>query len=316
LSREIHRKISKVAFTYDNGASFDGTGAQIQRILGIYAICKRYNIPYVHSGIGELIITPLDPFQTEAELKEYTERVNNYFTLPSNLWLEEGQSLLKLQTLTKSKVFGARVRNKTRMGRRTLFAVANPFQILNRMPNIYTLAAGDLVREKRISAKKNLILHYRRGSNTLDILPGESASRGLSNEWYIKTLRKYVNFYQDNSTDFNIKIYTDMPKSTFTYRPKDFQSHLWSYEPRYKEGEIEIVGEDIKNTLFAEFGADLTVYHGGDPLQGIIEMSEADILITSRSSYSYVGGLLNRTGKVIMPPEFWHRKLDSWILEP
>jgi hypothetical protein len=45
-------------------------------------------------------------------------------------------------------------------------------------------------------------------------------------------------------------------------------------------------------------------------------MSEADILITSRSSYSYVGGLLNLKGKIIIPSGFWHSKLNSWVLEP
>jgi hypothetical protein len=68
--------------------------------------------------------------------------------------------------------------------------------------------------------------------------------------------------------------------------------------------------------VFAEFGNNLVVHHGGDPLQGLIAMSEADILIISRSSYSYVGGLLNLSGKVIIPPGFWHTKLNSWVVEP
>lgn len=309
-------KIPKIALTYDNTASFDGTGAQVQRILGIYAVCKRFQIPYVHSEIAELIITPLDSFQTETDLKEYLQRANQYFTFPSDSRIERVETLSKLQTLTQSKLLEARIRNKVPIGKWKLIALANPFQILNQMPNIYTLAAQDLNCTKISSDKKKIILHYRRGSNTLDILPGESTPRGLSNDWYLRTLRKYVNAYQAAGINFSVEIYTDMPKSTFIYRPKVFQSHLWSYEPRFKDGEIEMFGEDIKSTIFGGFGEVLTVHHGGDPLQGLIDMSQADILITSRSSYSYVGGLLNLNGIVVMPPGFWHKKLDTWVLEP
>jgi hypothetical protein len=310
------QEFTKLALTYDNTASFDGTGAQIQRILAIFAICRRYDIPYIHSGIKELIITPLDPFQTESELLEYLKRVNNYFELPSDFELGNAREVSKLQTLSNFKLLEMRVANKLHFGKKELVAIANPFQVLNRIPELYTLAAKNLQHKSSASATKRIILHYRRGSNTLDILPGESEPRGLPNEWYTKTLRKYVTNYQELGIDFRVEVYTDMPKSSFTYTPKEFQSHLWSHEPRFKNGAVEVFGEDIKNTVFAEFGDKLIVHHGGDPLQGLIDMSEADILITSRSSYSYVGGLLNLKGKIIIPSGFWHSKLNSWVLEP
>lgn len=306
----------KFALTYDNTSSFDGTGAQIQRILAIFAICRRFGIPYIHSGIKELIVTPLDPFQTESELLEYLKRVNNYFELPSDFEVGNARKVSKLQTLSKFKLLEIRAANKFPFEKKELVAIANPFQVLNHKPELYTLTAKSLKQKSSASEIKRIILHYRRGSNTLDILPGESAPRGLPNEWYTKTLRKYVAKYQELGIDFRVEVYTDMPKSSFTYTPKEFQSHLWSYEPRFKNGAVDVFGEDVKNTVFAEFGDELIVHHGGDPLQGLIDMSEADILITSRSSYSYVGGLLNLKGKIIIPPGFWHSKLNSWILEP
>lgn len=307
---------TRIALTYDNTASFDGTGAQIQRILATFAICRRYGLPYVHSGIKELIITPLDPFQTEADLSAYLGRVNNYFELPSDYEVGNVREISRLQTLTKSSLLGIRATNKLNFGKRKIIAIANPIQILNRMPELYMLATKKLKYKTLPKAAKKITVHYRRGSNTLDILPGESAPRGLSNDWYIRTLRKYVKRFQESKIDFTIEVLTDMPKASFYYSPKQFQSHLWTYEPRFKNGLVEVFGEDLKNSVFAEFGNQLFVKHGGDPLQGLIDMSEADILITSRSSYSYVGGLLNLNGKIISPPGFWHSKLDSWVLEP
>lgn len=305
-----------IALTYDNTASFDGTGAQVQRILGVYAVCKRFKIPYVHSRIADLIITPLDPFQTESELGDYLNRVNDYFSFPSSERNIDEDSKSLLQTLTRSKLLEIRIRNKIKFGQSETIAVANPFRILNQFPNIYRLAARDLNKPSVPSPKKRIVLHYRRGSNTLDILPGESSPRALFNEWYVKTLRKYVSKYLETEEDFSVEVYTDMPKATFTYYPMTFQSNLWANEPRYSDGAIEMLGEDLQETVFHEFGKLLTVHHGGDPLQGLIAMSQADILITSRSSYSYVGGLLNLRGQVIIPPGFWHQKLDGWTLEP
>jgi hypothetical protein len=316
-SMNFKLKKPKIALTYDHAGSLDSTGAQAQRILGLYAVCKRFKLPYVHSGISELLIQPLDPFQNEKDYNEYLDRVNLFFALPSDARVNLERPTSKMQSFTKLKLMKLRIRGKIHFGKRELVALGSPFQILNQMPNIYTLAVNDLKRIAPNPAdKKKIILHYRRGSSTLDILPGEAAPRGLSNEWYLRTLRKYVEIYKDLGIDFSVEIYTDMPKSSFTYTPKDFQSHLWSFEPRFKDGAVEVFGEDLKSTVFDEFGDELIVYHGGDPLQGLIDMSEADILITSRSSYSYVGGLLNLSGKIIIPPGFWHRKLDSWVLEP
>jgi hypothetical protein len=310
-----NQKHHKFAFTYDNTASFDGTGAQIQRILAVYAICKRFNIPYFHSGISELIITPLDPFQTKLELQDYLDRVNEYFNLPSDVEMSDGRTLKQLQTLNKTTLLKIRILNMINLGRNHLIAVADPLQVINQTPDIYKLASKSLISPKPDSSKKKIVLHYRRGSNSLDILPGESKPRGLPNSWYLKVLRKYVDMYENLGIDFTIEILTDMPKSSFVYQPKDFQLSLWSYEPRFKNGKIEVIGEDIRHTVFSDFNGNLTVHHGGDPLRGLIAMGEADILIMSRSSYSYVGGLLNSGGTVVFPPEFDLGRLDSWVLE-
>jgi hypothetical protein len=312
---KANKRYRKFALTYDNTASFDGTGAQIQRILGVYALCKRFNIPYFHSGISKLIITPLDPFQTELELRNYLIRVNEYFNLPSDIEMSKDRTLKQLQTLSKITLFKIRILNMFNFGRYYLIAVADPLQVINQIPDTYKWASKSLISLKSESASKKIVLHYRRGSNTLDILPGESKPRGLPNSWYLKVLRKYVEMYRDLGIDFTIEILTDMPKSSFVYQPKDFQMNMWSYEPRFKNGRIEIMGEDIRNTVFSGIEGDLTVRHGGDPLQGLIAMGEADILIMSRSSYSYVGGLLNSGGTVVYPPEFSLGRLDSWVLE-
>lgn len=305
-----------MALTYDNSSSFDGTGAQMQRILGIYAICKSMRIPYVHSPISKMIITPLDPFQSEGELSQYLARLNSFIELPSHKIVSDFNSRKEIQALTAANLLKIRFNSKTATKNPDLLAISNPFKVLNRMPELYRLAIEDLPIHRLSNDKKRIALHYRRGSNTLDVLPGESKPRALENSWYISVLKKYTRIWNGEGIDFSIDVYTDMPKESFIYYPNEFQSDLWSYEPRYRNGEVEILGEDLRETLFSEFGNNLVVHHGGDPLGGLLAMSQADLLITSRSSYSYVAGLMNLHGKIIVPTGFWHKELKDWIIEP
>jgi hypothetical protein len=41
-------------------------------------------------------------------------------------------------------------------------------------------------------------------------------------------------------------------------------------------------------------------------------LATADVLVMSRSSFSYLGGILNRNGIVLYHP-FWHRAPSSWM---
>ncbi len=150
----------------------------------------------------------------------------------------------------------------------------------------------------------------------MDVLPGESKPRALENSWYIDVLKKYAKAWEREGVDFCIDVYTDMPKKSFIYYPNEFQTDLWSYEPRYQNKEIEVLGEDLAETLFSEFRKNLEVHHGGDPLSSLLAMSQADLLITSRSSYSFVAGLMNLHGRIIVPTSFWHKELKGWIIEP
>jgi hypothetical protein len=60
---------------------------------------------------------------------------------------------------------------------------------------------------------------------------------------------------------------------------------------------------------------DINVHSGGNPLEAIALMSKSDLLITSRSSLSYVAGLLNSSGTIVAADQFWHPNPDAWITD-
>ncbi len=303
------------AITYNDELD-DGVGAQLHRIIGIYTLSLKYGIPYVHTGIKNLLITALDPYQTQEELNVFLQRVNELFKLPSSDFGTQRVSRRKLASPTKLDLNLIRLRNKLKIGKYRTLVVSNPFLLLNKDPNTYLMAVPQLPMVK--AAKKDfckVVVHYRRGSSSFDILPGESQPRAILNDWYLKVLKKYVAQLKANNIKYHIDVFTDMPKQNIDFPPLASQREFWEQLPRFENGVIRINGEDLNQTTFGDFGDLLTVHYGGDPINDLMHMAQADIFIMSRSSFSFVGALLNRNGKIIGPPNFWHKGLDTWITE-
>ena len=57
----------------------------------------------------------------------------------------------------------------------------------------------------------------------------------------------------------------------------------------------------------------LRKFVNGDPIEALEAMATADLLMMSRSSFSYVAAILNEEGIVIYHP-FWHSPLPEWIV--
>jgi hypothetical protein len=294
----------------------DGVGAQLHRIIGVYTLSVLYGIPYKHSGIKNLLITALDPYQTQGELDLYIKRINDMFALPSSDFGGQEDSRYLLNTPTKLDLNLIRLKNKLKFGEARTLVISNPFLLLNRNPDAYLLALPELPAVK-ITKKDfvKVVVHYRRGSSSFDVLPGESSPRAILNNWYLEVLNKYVNQLEANGEKYHIDVFTDMPKHDINFAPLAFQRNFWKQLPRFENEMIAVHGEDLNKTTFKNFGNSLTVHYGGDPLNDLMHMAEADLLIMSRSSFSFVGALLNRQGKVISPPNFGHKKLSSWIAE-
>jgi len=56
----------------------------------------------------------------------------------------------------------------------------------------------------------------------------------------------------------------------------------------------------------------LELFVNEDTIECLRKLATADILVMSRSSFSYVGAVLNRNGVVLYHP-FWHGGPSSWI---
>jgi hypothetical protein len=107
-----------------------------------------------------------------------------------------------------------------------------------------------------------------------------------------------------------ILILTDAPQTEVYYSPPSNQVGLWEDTPSFREG-IMHVHANVFPALMNRY-PDLRIISGGDPIDALKIMSQADYLIMSRSSLSYLGALLNRNGTIFFPPDFWHKPLKGW----
>jgi hypothetical protein len=61
----------RVTLTYDADAVQDGSGAQIQRLIGIRAVAERYRLGYLHTKIKNLTNTQLDPLKWTPDIGRF-----------------------------------------------------------------------------------------------------------------------------------------------------------------------------------------------------------------------------------------------------
>lgn len=307
---------SRVTLTYDSASGKDGTGAQLQRVFGIYSIAKLFKIGYLHTEIENLTITPLDPFQDEKALNSYLIRMNEKFALPSSIPRQtrfdrvHRISRLDLGHLIGFLLFSLITRKSI------LLQVQNPFPVIERSPKSYS-NVRDYFSSHWIEAvpsfkEKKVVLHIRRGSNGADLLDGELAPRMLPNAYYFAILNDIRNKHCQEDVALDLIIITDVPRERFTYRPIEVQLPLWNAEPRFHNGSIEVWGESFEEFRLPGY-REFEVIHGGDPIAAIDMMHKADFLVMSRSSFSYVGAILNSKGKVFYPPNFWHKPMPNWL---
>lgn len=310
---------ARLTLSYDSSKGTDGTGAQLQRIFGVYAISKLFRVGYLHSNIKNLIIHSLDPFQSDEELVSYLSRLNSEFSLPSSPNLPEKFEVVHEIIRLRMFSFFRYLLTAVLLRRNTLLLIQNPYAVVEKFPDSY-LQVQNYFESKipKINTmsendkSKSIVLHIRRGSNGADLLPGELAPRMLPNEYYLTLLQSIVTDHCSDADVIDLLIITDVPKEDFTYRPIESQTTLWSTEPRIGNGVVAISGE-----AFSEFGhsalSKFNVIHGGDPILAMQRMRSADFLVMSRSSFSYIGAILNPKGTIFYPPAFWHRPMSNWI---
>jgi hypothetical protein len=300
LWADLHEKL---VLTYDNNAMSDGVGAQLQRIYGIYSISRLLGASYLHSPLSRVSYQGLSALEENAANPGFHHEFNDLFQIKSDVLPTDHFHTVKLSVISMELVdelVDLFDRRETH-GRPSLVQLLLPYGIADRFPDCYEVCkeispfassgGGEVLR---------IALHVRRGEQlVLD------SDRMLPNSYYITVARNVVQVLESQGIDYQIELYTEVPNKEFVVRPNHPGID-------HRITGTRVVGPEMLRLSEFDVLPSLVPCTNGKAIDCIGKLATADILVMSRSSFSYVAGILNRNGVVLYHP-FWHSPLSSWI---
>jgi hypothetical protein len=127
----------------------------------------------------------------------------------------------------------------------------------------------------------------------------------LPNSYYIEVAKRVARQLDQLRIDHQMELCTEVPRREFVIEPDRLGVAGRVSAPTS-------IGSEMSR--LDEFGVlpNLTHHVNESAMDCIRRMATADVLVMSRSSFSYLAGILNREGIVFYHP-FWHQPLSSWI---
>lgn len=300
--------------SYDNKSLQDGFGAQLLRILGIYSIAKFFRLKYIHEPILATIEEFAHNVSGLTELDQLIHQVNDFFSLPSDKSPVKFDEVISIRSLDFRVFLRYLVRCKFRK-KNTLLRVLLPFPLIDRLPEIYRIACREIVSKNQdVFAhhhRLNWVLHIRLGYGQLTKIPDAVSPRFLPIKYYVQLLENVL--YLENPNIDNVVIHTDLPGSSRLWRPtpKRLQQNI-EFGESMIDGELHVEPFDL-NVFFSRLDKLKYEIKNCKPfIETFLDMANADYLVMSRSSLSYLAGLFSE-GKVVWPENHGHAKLFKWI---
>ena len=273
--------------TYYTGHN-DGFGAQYQRILGIYSLCKKYNLQYYHTKLQDIEYQGLKALEKNANSKSFIEECNNRIEINNNKKIQF-TDVLDLVSINEEILLALKARGENT---NILVKIRYPYNITDKIPDIY-LPCKNLYKTRiNKNSKLTIGLHVRRGElNVVD------SDRMLPNEYYINNAMKIINICKQCNIEYIVELYTELPE----------QDLLVTGNHPGINGRIK---NDIiirKNThKIEEFDIlpNLKKYINEELLITFDRMVNCDILVASKSSLSACASYLKKG--ITVYSKFWH----------
>ena len=280
--------------TYNNTDHTDGAGAQIQRILLIYLTAKHFGIGYIHSPIVHLDYQGLKCLEDNMQNNTILEDFNTLIDIPSDRF-ETIDKVFTTKVLTYSILSSLKDTHENILLKTTYCdtidrGIIPNFQSIVQFPWIHAVRNQPII----------VAVHIRRGE-----LLVVDAERMLPNSYYIEIMNELSKLFQEANIPFEFHIHTEVITKTTVVTPSHhgildrIQTNITLVPGCEKLDEFQ----SIPNIQ----------YHINEyPVKTLQDLTNSDILLASRSSFSYVAAMLKKKGIVLFHP-FWHTLSDNWI---
>jgi hypothetical protein len=278
-------------------------------MLAIYSLSKSLNLDYFHTPIKYVSVHPLDPHQTISQYREYLNRLNKFVEFPSDIALVDINdfSVLEIPKLQLKSLLNL-ICTPTR--KRKLIKLVDVYGVVDSVPGIYCHArrivnTRVLPRNQSTSEFEPVVaVHYRSVPGDFSVYEGEGQTRQIQIDRVKGVISRALREF--DKVEPKLVVYTDAPSIDMVVKVFPNQEKLWEGTPGYSNGNLHLHGRDLL-AAFSNVSPNINIVVGGDPLEAIIQMTKADILITSKSSLSYVPAILGTNNQVYAPIEFWHQ---------
>lgn len=269
----------------------DGFGAQYQRIIGVYCICKELGLEYLHTSFDDIEYQGLSALEQNKKSVPYIENCNNRIQIKSTV----ADDFIFDEIIDCDMDKQALIKFKHNNTKNILIRYTLPYIITDKYPTMYRHAKDLYLPKLKKNNKFTIGVHVRRG----DLFVVES-HRMLSNSYYIDNVMKIVKICQANSLDFIIELYTEVPtkKTVITDKHAGICNRL--------KKDVEIYPEQNKIEEF-DCLPNLKKYINENTLDTFDRMINSDILITSKSSLSTCASYIKKGMSIYCP--FWHNML-------
>lgn len=288
-----------IALTRDNTILTDGAGSQLQRHYCTYALARFLNIAYIHSPLLRISYHGFSPFEKNQADLELITRYNQTFSIPSDMELPKNRIVHQIHHCHLDNI--TLIQEEAKKTREFhLIKAGFPYPICNQHPEMLECIKKVTPFKKPSSLLFRVAIHVRGG----DLLPLDSY-RLLPNSYYINTVKTITTILDKLGIPFVCELHTELAKCSFVTPPLN-------HGPEYRIEKRVTRNQEMNQLEDFQVIPNLKKYIDHDPIKTLELMATADLLVMSRSSFSYLPAILNKKGIIVYHP-FWHVAPMEWI---
>ena len=296
----------------------DGFGSQAQRIFSIKALADSLNLEFDFRPIKhvERQITQEAPAGREQAImiRESNQFLRSLLS-SKNQFLQP--SIVTFQVYNLNDFIRVLIQNLLPciiLRRRIGILLENAYDFTFSKPDLYTNLKFNSQFIHQVSPNRDIEVHvHLRFVNF-----AKSSERYLDPNYYYETLGKIETRLIALQSTYSIIIHSDFDMSI----PPSVTSGVSPTTIKYLIGqgilqleqnvdiETFLRANKCKNEIKKRFGS-VVDFEPKSPIASVTAMANADFLVLSKSSFSFISGVLNTRGKVFSP-NYWNQPLPSW----
>ncbi|MEI6416173.1 MAG: hypothetical protein WCO92_00455 [Verrucomicrobiota bacterium] len=297
-------RLKNLALTYDNASLMDGAGSQLCRIYGIYAFARQLNVSYYHSPLQRIGYQGVISLEKNEEDLKLPKKYNEKFHIPSDVEVPPDAKVTTLVFADKRSLSYLKEKAQERPGQFFLVKISSASAMVGNTPLAWesarSLSPFKTGSKKQVSPLFRIAIHVRWGD-----LPIGYSKRLLPNQYYIDVAKKIMEVLKRFNIPYVCELYAELPSQPFTVTPDHYGI----------EGRLEApMVLDPESYHLADFETlpHLKKFINGDPIETLERLATTDVLVMSRSAFSYLGALFNETGAAVYYP-FEYPPMPGWL---